>query len=249
MRSARRPASAERTSRAALAAPGVLAALAACFTLPCAHALDDVPGEFSAFTKAQPAAPRSGPVTPEQWEALRREASSFGPPHLRAAERELLAAARAARWTDVLALLKAGRVNVNARDVRGGSVLALAARDGQDSVVRELLARGADRDQASHEGFTPLGAAAFFGQRRTLRLLLRAGADARVPGATGQPPLHLAAMAGQLAILDELLAHGVDPASLNRQRETALDVAAERGQQEAMGRLLDAGVDPTQAGR
>ncbi len=228
--------------RAAL--PGLVAAL----LCPAAPAQDRAP-EFASFARARPATTRSIPPAPEEWERRRRLPSDFGPPWLGAAERQLLEAARGGRWADVLALLKAGPVNVNARDARGGGVLALAARDGHDAAVRELLARGADRDQASHEGFTPLGAAAFYGRRSTLRLLLRAGADARVFGASGQTPLHLAAMTGRVDLVDELLAGGVDAGILNRARESALDVAAEHGQQDTVGRLMGAGVDPKQAGR
>lgn len=216
-----------------------LPALAAALLCPAAPAQDRAT-EFAPFAHERPAATRGAPPTPAEWERRRRLPADFGPPWLGTAEQQLLEAARASRWADVLALLKAGRVNVNIRDARGGGVLALAARDGHDAAVRELLARGADRDHLSHEGFTPLGAAAFYGRRSTLRLLLRAGADPRVFGASGQTPLHLAAMAGHVGLVDELLAGGVDAGLLNRARATALEVAAERGQQDTMRRLMEA---------
>lgn len=212
------------------------------------------PGEFASFQRQaadgqRTVGTRGAPVAPEEWERLARAADGFGPPVLGERERRFLAAARAGRWAEVATALDQPMLNVNARDARGGSVLALAARAGQDSLVRKLVARGADLERMADDGFTALGAAAFFGHRSTLRLLLDVGADRMRPGASGQPPLHLAAMAARDAIVKDLLARGVAPASLNRARETALELAAERGHLDTMQLFLDAGVDPANAGR
>lgn len=241
---------AARAAVAALAAPAVL--IAAAFAGE--SRASEPPGEFTFFQRQaadgqRAAGTRGAPVAPEEWERLGRAADSFGPPVLGEPERRFLAAARAGRWAEVATALDQARLNVNARDARGGSVLALAARAGQDGLVRRLVARGADLERMADDGFTALGAAAFFGHRSTLRLLLDAGADPLRPGASGQPPLHLAAMAARDAIVKELLARGVEPASLNRARETALELAAERGHLDTMQLFLDAGVDPANAGR
>lgn len=209
----------------------------------------DLAPEFAAFVRAPAAQARGEAVTPQVWEQTLRSPVSLGPPFLREVDAQLLQLTRERRWPEALALVKSGRAQVNARDLRGGGVLAAAAAAGQDNLVRALLERGAERDRIGDDGFTPAGAAAFFGQRSTLRILLRAGADASALGATGQSPLHLAAMTGQRQIIDELLASGVDATLRNRQGETALDVAAERGQQDTMARLIEVGVDPTEAGR
>ena len=204
---------------------------------------------LAGFARAVPAAPRGQAVEPREWEQRLRAPERFGPPHLREADRALLAAARAGRWAEALELVKSERAHPNARDAAGGHVLVHAARAGQDDLLRELIKRGADLDRIGEDGFTALGAAAFAGRRSSVRLLVRAGADATRWSASGQAPLHLAALAGQLGVIDEMLRLKVDIEGLNRQRESALDVAGGVGQQDSLGRLLEAGADPLLAGR
>ena len=191
-----------------------------------------------------------GPSQEEQQrESLLRGGGVFGPRALRAPDLALLTAARAARWGDALQLLKSGKADANARDALGGHALVLAARAGQDELVRELLRRGTDTGRVGEDGFTALGAAAFAGHRSTVRLLLRAGVDPKRWGSTGQTALHLASLAGQVPVLDELLGAGVDIELLNRERETALDVAGAAFQLDAMDLLIQAGADRKLAGR
>jgi len=192
--------------------------------------------------------PRGTAVGPLEWQQRLRAADRMGPAPLRSADAALLAAARASRWEEVLRLVKTGQAAANARDEGGGHALVLAARAGQDELLRELLKRGADIDRVNDEGFNALGAAAFAGRRSTVRLLLLAGADLQCQGASGQTALHLAAMSGQLNVIEEFLRLKVDIEALNRQRESALDVAANAGQQEAMSLLIDAGADANRAG-
>jgi Ankyrin repeats (3 copies) len=207
---------------------------------------------LSQFARPPAAAPRGEPVLGVQWERALRAPDRFGPPVLREADAQLLAAAREARWSDALQLMKSGKAGANATELIPGRpsphVLAMAARAGQDDLLRELIKRGADIDRAGEDGFTALGAAAFAGRRSSVRLLLLAGADLSRQGASGQTALHLASLAGQLDVIEEMLRLKVNLEVLNRQRETALDVAANAGQQEVMGRLIEAGADANAAG-
>ncbi len=200
---------------------------------------------------ARPAAPvpRSGPVDPIEWERRLRAPDRYGPPWLRPSDAALLAAARAERWPEALRLIKTGQASPNVRDEAWGNALALAARAGQEELVRELIKRGADLDRVGEDGFTALGGAAFAGRRSVVRLLLLAGADVERLGASGQTALHLASLAGQLDVVDEMLRLKVPLELLNRQRETALDVAAAAGQQDVMSRLIAAGADLALAGQ
>lgn len=192
---------------------------------------------------------RGTPMNQLQWEMRLRAADGFGPSVLRVGDAAFLTAARAARWSEALELLKSGKAGANAQDELDGNPLVLAARAGQDELVRELLKRGADTTRVGEDGFTALGAAAFAGQRSTVRLMLRAGADAKRWGASGQTALHLASIAGRTEILDEFSRAHIDIEMLNRQRESALDVAAAASQQDAMGWLIKAGADLQLAGR
>jgi ankyrin repeat protein len=213
-----------------------------------AHGHDD-DRALAPFVRSLPAAPRSQPIDAIEWERRLRPPDRFGPVRLREADSALLAAARQGLWPEVLQLVKAGQAHANPRDVQGGHVLAMAARAGQDEVVRELVRRGAELDRVGEDGHTALGAAAFAGRRSTVRLLVRAGADPARWGSSGQTALHLASLAGQMDVIDELLRLRVDIELLNRQRETALDVAAGVGQLDAMTRLIEAGADSTRAGQ
>jgi ankyrin repeat protein len=67
----------------------------------------------------------------------------------------------------------------------GDGLLMLAAYSGHPAIVRDLLARGADADQANDRGQTPLAGAVFKGHTEVARLLVEAGADpdAGVPSA------------------------------------------------------------------
>ncbi len=235
----------ERQHRRRLAA---LALAAGALAAGAARAEDDYrPLSPAVRPAALPA--RGAPVDGIEWERRLRPPDRFGPARLREADAALLAAARGARWGEALQLLKSGRAGANVRDELGANALVLAARAGQDDLVRELVKRGAELDRLGEDGFTALGAAALAGHRSTLRLLVLAGADPARLGAGGQAPLHLASLAGQMDTLDELLRLKVDIELLNRQRESAVDVAAAVGQQAVMSRLIDAGADLSRAGQ
>lgn len=209
----------------------------------------DTDGALASFSRPAAAAERGAPVTAPEWERRLRTAERLGPVPLRVADLALLEAARAGRWAECLKLAKEGRASTTPRDEAQGHVLVLAARAGQDDLLRTLLRQGAEIDRRGEDGLTALGAAALAGQRSTVRLLLRAGADPRLGGAGGQTALHLASVSGRTDMVDEMLRGGVPVDLLNRHRETALDVAANAGQIEVMDRLLKAGADTTQAGQ
>lgn len=197
---------------------------------------------------------RAEPVPRLEWDRRLRPADRLGPVPLRPADLALLAAARAGRWAEVLALLTPAdrampAAHGNAADAAGGHALVLAAAAGQDAVLRALLQRGADIERRGDNGFTALGAAAFWGHRSAVRLLLRAGADPTRLGATGQTALHLASTAGHADVVGALLQAGVPTDLLNAQRETALDLAAAANQSVVMDLLIQGGADLLMAGR
>jgi len=193
--------------------------------------------------------PRSRDLEQLDWDRRLDSPARWAPVPWAPDQAALLEDARQGRWTQIAAAFKAGHATVNPRDAHGDHLLVLAARAGQDDLVRTLIRRGAVIDHVGSDGFTALGAAAFAGQRSTLRLLLRHGADPAVRGAGGQTVLHLAAVAGQLDIIDELVRQRVDLELLNTQRESVLDLAATHGQLAVMDRLLKAGADLSNAGR
>ncbi|MFN0184502.1 MAG: ankyrin repeat domain-containing protein [Aquabacterium sp.] len=170
------------------------------------------------------------------------------PPWVSDAGHQLIADTRAGRWPKVLAALKAGAADPRVQDWAGANVLALAARAGQEDVLREMLQRGADLDRPGEDGFTALGAAAFQGHAAIAQRLLRAGADPAALGATGQTALHLAALSGRVGVIDALLRAGVRPDLPNIRGDSAADIALRVHQDAALQRLLQAGARPPQVG-
>lgn len=80
------------------------------------------------------------------------------------------------------------------KDARGYSLLHLAAQDGLDKTIGQLLAAGAmPDDQTLVEGDTALHLAARGGHVRCCRILAEAGADARLENDDGITPLSMAA--------------------------------------------------------
>ena len=95
---------------------------------------------------------------------------------------------RAARAGDleVLIVLAASGVDVDARDRYGQTALMLAARGGHTDVVRWLAAHGADLNHSAKFGLTALMLAVVFGRGEAARALIEAGA-ALEPRGTGAP--------------------------------------------------------------
>jgi ankyrin repeat protein/serine/threonine protein kinase len=132
----------------------------------------------------------------------------------------------------------------------GGTPLYWASRNGHSEVVGQLLAAGADVNQARTDtGTTPLYSASSNGHSEVVGQLLAAGAD--VNQATtddGSTPLYMALSNGHSEVVGQLLAAGAD---VNQARtdngSTPLYWASSNGHSEVVGQLLAAGADVNQA--
>lgn len=118
------------------------------------------------------------------------------------------------------------------------------------SLVRELLAAGADPNYDDHDGFPSLIAALSSGQRApgatprrdvpaVVAALLDAGADINQRGLNDWTPLQWAAGVGDAAMVEQLLVRGADPHQRTRidDRETARDMAQRAGHSQIAVRL------------
>ena len=65
----------------------------------------------------------------------------------------------------------------------------MAAQNGHEAVVRALIEAGADVNQATEEGETPLYIAAQDGREAVMRALIQAGADINKATEEGDTPL------------------------------------------------------------
>ena len=90
-----------------------------------------------------------------------------------------------------------------------GRELFGAARDGNATRVRELVAQGADMNERRAGGATALHMAAGFGHEGVTRTLLALGADKEIESDGGMRPLHVAAMSGHVEVTRGLVQSGV----------------------------------------
>jgi ankyrin repeat protein len=115
--------------------------------------------------------------------------------------------------------------------------LVLAARAGDATRVRALLASGADIEgRVGVNGWTPLMHAIHKDHPDVALLLLELGADSNARANRGTTPLMLAAPEGQVEVVKALLRRGADPRASTVDGATALSNAVAAGQ----GAVIDA---------
>ncbi|HJY76909.1 MAG TPA: TSUP family transporter [Burkholderiales bacterium] len=136
-----------------------------------------------------------------------------------------------------LALVRAGNVEVKARNASGDTPLHRAAEKGMRALAESLLARGAEVNARAKNGETPLHFAALDADASVAELLLDAGADANAQNKDGESILMWAALSGHVAVAQRLLAHGADANAKDRKGSLPLHAAADGGHLE-LARLL-----------
>jgi len=136
-----------------------------------------------------------------------------------------------------LALVRAGGVDVKARNAAGDMPLHRAAEKGMRSLAESLLARGAEVNARSKNGETPLHFAALDADASVAELLLDAGADPAAQNNDGESVLMWAALSGHVAVAQRLLARGADANARDRKGSLPLHAAADGGHLE-LARLL-----------
>ena len=146
---------------------------------------------------------------------------------------ELLGAAKASDLALLTRLLDRPGVDVDERDAAAGgeTALHLAAEEGHTEVVALLLARRADVNGRSREGWAPLHSAAQSEAAHStdvVALLLLRGADPRARTRIDATPLHMAAFNGRLGATKVLIARGGDVLAVDAHGCTPLDDARHR---------------------
>lgn len=129
-------------------------------------------------------------------------------------------------------------------DAFAAAQVATAARNGDLTAMRELLAAGAPVNEAENDGSTALLWATYQSDPDMVAALLEAGADANTANRLGLTPLLQAARTGDAAVLRLLLENGADPNAAITAGETPLMAAARAGNLEAVSLLLERGSDP-----
>jgi hypothetical protein len=136
-----------------------------------------------------------------------------------------------------LALVRAGGLDLKARNPAGDTPLHRAAEKGMRALAESLLARGAEVNARAKNGETPLHFAALDADASVAELLLDAGADSTARNNDGESVLMWAALSGHVAVAQRLLARGADANARDRKGSLPLHAAADGGHLE-LARLL-----------
>jgi ankyrin repeat protein len=124
------------------------------------------------------------------------------------------------------------------------SLLSLAGRRGNESMVKLLLESGADPTVQDDNGKTPLHEAADWGSKESVQMLIDFGGSVSVRDKDGYTPLHAAAKGGHSEIIEILSLNGADGAARDIYGRYPLHLATMEGNIEAVQTLLNLGADP-----
>lgn len=123
--------------------------------------------------------------------------------------------------------------NVDIRDARQRTPLMAAAKNGQCSVVEELLKElNADPELEDMDGNTALHHAILNGNRTTAKILMENGANPDLINQEGKTPLHLAVINDDRASAKMLVEKGAD-------WESELVLALRQGRKQVVDRITE----------
>jgi cytochrome c len=155
--------------------------------------------------------------------------------------------ALARRHVEVVALLVARGADVNAANPMLGTPLHVAAGTGNETMVLQLVERGAGLNVAREsDGYTPLHVAAQAGRAKVVRLLLDRGADVNLltHGRTGASALHLAEVRGRTEVAQMLRKGGATAPPVEPVASLMAAASAERGRSVASSCTRCHAIDP-----
>jgi ankyrin repeat protein/type II secretory pathway predicted ATPase ExeA len=143
-------------------------------------------------------------------------------------------------------VIRAGR-DLNRELPDGKTPLMVAAEQGFDGAVRQLLAAGAAPNARSRNGGTALMYAASIGNNNITRALLQNGGAVNAMNVDGKTALMAAAARGNVETVRTLIENGANVGITNIQGRTALSYAEEGGFEEVARLLRDRGAPQANA--
>lgn len=149
-------------------------------------------------------------------------------------------------FAQVLSAMLYQRGTVTRDRITRRTVLQWAAATGRDTLLVNLLARGADVNARDNRGLSPLHSAVLCGSAGTVERLLESGAKVQRRTKHGWSALDLAAIIGHSGVAALLVSHGADMAAPTRAglEKTPLHYAALHGHSAVVELFLNRGVDP-----
>jgi len=111
---------------------------------------------------------------------------------------------------------------------QGEQALILAARQGREDIVGQLLQIQADLTVLDQYGNNALWAACFAEAAGCIDLLLQAGIDIDYQNPSGASALVYAASSGKTGVVEQLLQAGANPLLTTQDDFSAVDLAANR---------------------
>jgi hypothetical protein len=124
--------------------------------------------------------------------------------------KEILAHRRLPSTDDIREIGDPHAADLEIKDDDGYTPLLLAAVNGDEAVVKQLLEKGADLESKDDDGRTPLLRAARSGHEAGVKLLLQKGADLESKDNDGLTPLLCAVRLGFEAVVKQLLEKVLD---------------------------------------
>ena len=132
------------------------------------------------------------------------------------------------------------KVDLNAQDNSGMSLLHCAVKNKQDAIVSYLVrVRACSPKTQMKNGTSPVFDAAKSGTAEQVKLLLTFGADPNAATTSGLTALHQAAARGNLDMVKELVQAGAEVNAVTKDGRTPIFYAAERGKASTVSYLLD----------
>jgi serine/threonine protein kinase len=117
--------------------------------------------------------------------------------------------------------------NIGFKDIFGRNTLHKAAKEGNQKLVKQMLAKGANVNTKNNFGNTPLHLAARQGNKKVVELLIAKGANVNAEGEDGDTPLHKAVETyNKEEAIKLLIAKGANVNARNKLGNTPLHEAA-----------------------
>lgn len=132
------------------------------------------------------------------------------------------------------------------RDEEGMTVVHIAAKVGDQTLLTAAISDGADVNMQTNDGKTPLHVAILFRQTSTINQLLELGASPTLQNKHGIDPLGLAAACGNTEALHIFAKHGVDLNQRNKMGFPPLITATIAGLKSSIHTLLRLGANPNE---